>query len=75
MNISRKDFRRRLLLAVLAIVLLVVAGVVVLRVSGNEYRRNLGDHILSNLETMDRVLGLLAQEDAVLDQLRPRLPG
>ena len=64
MNISRKDFRRRLLLAVLAVVLLVVAGVVVLRVSGNEYRRNLGDHILSNLETMDRVLGLLGQDSA-----------
>ena len=64
MNISRKDFRKRILVAALAVLVLVVAGTVVLRVSGNEYRRNLGDHVLSNLETMQRVLGLLQEDSA-----------
>ena len=53
-----------MLLALFAVVVLVVAGSVVLKVIGNEYRRNLADHILSNLETMDRVLGLLQQDSA-----------
>lgn len=64
MSISRKDFHTRLLLAWLAVFVLVVAGAVVLRVIGNEYRRNLADHMASNLETMDRVLGLLQQDSA-----------
>ncbi|SDG66954.1 response regulator [Propionivibrio dicarboxylicus] len=78
MNVSRKDFRRRMLLAVVAVALLVAAGVAVLRVIGNEYRQNFGNHILSNLETMDRVLGLLEQDSAhrvklIIDEPRHRV--
>ena len=64
MSTSRKDLRTRVLLAVVAVVVLIAAGVGVLKVIGNEYRRNLADHILSNLETMERVIGLLQQDSA-----------
>ena len=61
MNTPRKDFRTRILLALFAVVVLIAAGAAVLNVIGNEYRRSLADHIMSNLETMERVLGLLQQ--------------
>ena len=64
MSTSRKDLRTRVLLAAVAVVVLIAAGVGVLNVIGNEYRRNLADHILSNLETMERVIGLLQQDSA-----------
>ena len=64
MSVSRQELRTRLLIAGLAVVLLVIAGVAVLRVVGNESRRNLADHMLSNLETMNRVLGLLQDDSA-----------
>ena len=64
MSVSRKELRARLLIAGLAVVLLVIAGVAVLRVVGNESRRHLADHMLSNLETMNRVLGLLQEDSA-----------
>ena len=64
MSLSRKDFRNRLLTAFVAVTVLMVAGTAVLRVIGNEYHRNLADHMLSNLETMDRVLGLQQQDSA-----------
>ena len=64
MSVSRKELRARLLIAGLAVVLLVIAGAAVLRVVGNESRRNLADHMLSNLETMNRVLGLLQEDSA-----------
>ena len=53
-----------MLLALVAVAVLLIAGTIVLRVSGNEYHRNLGDHMLSNLETMQRVLGLLQEDSA-----------
>ena len=55
MSVSRKDFRNRLLMACLAVAMLAMAGTAVLRVIGNESRRSLADHMLSNLETMDRM--------------------
>jgi len=64
MSTSRKDLRTRVLLAFFAVVVLIAAGTAVLNVIGNEYRRNLADHILSNLETMERVIGLLQQDSA-----------
>ena len=64
MSTSRKDLRTRVLLAFFAVVVLIAAGTAVLNVIGNEYRRNLADHIMSNLETMERVLGLLQQDSA-----------
>ena len=64
MSTSRKDLRTRVLLALVAVVVLIAAGAAVLNVIGNEYRRNLADHILSNLETMERVIGLLQQDSA-----------
>ena len=41
MSTSRKDLRTRVLLALVAVVVLIAAGVGVLNVIGNEYRRNL----------------------------------
>ena len=64
MTASRHDSRSRVLIALLAVAVLTVAGAAVLRVVGNEYRRNLADHMLSNLETLERVLGLLQQDSA-----------
>ena len=64
MSTSRKDLRTRVWLALVAVVVLIAAGTAVLNVIGNEYRRNLADHILSNLETMERVIGLLQQDSA-----------
>ena len=69
MSVSRKDFRNRLLMACLAVAMLAMAGTAVLRVIGNESRRSLADHMLSNLETMDRMSGLLQQDSAHRVQL------
>ena len=51
MKLSHKDFRPRMLLALLAVILLIAAGTAVLEVIRNEYRRNASDHLISNLET------------------------
>ncbi len=64
MKSARKDLRNRALAALLAVAVLTAAGTAVLRVVGNEYRRNLADHLLSNLEALERVLGLLQQDSA-----------
>jgi len=64
MSTSRKDLRTRVILAMVAVVVLIVAGTAVLNVIRNEYRRNLADHISSNLKTMERVLDLLQQDSA-----------
>jgi two-component system, sensor histidine kinase and response regulator len=64
MSTSRKDLRTRVILAVIAVIVLIVAGTAVLNVIGNEYRRNLADHIISNLKTMERVLALQQQDSA-----------
>ncbi|MBS1155147.1 MAG: diguanylate cyclase/phosphodiesterase & domain with sensor(s) [Proteobacteria bacterium] len=64
MHISYKDFRIRVLLALLAIVVLIVAGTAVLDVIWKEYRRNIAGQMTSNLETMSRMLELL-QHDSV----------
>jgi two-component system, sensor histidine kinase and response regulator len=64
MSTSRKDLRVRVLQALVAVVVLVAAGTAVLNVIGNEYRRSLADHIISNLKTMERVLALQQQDSA-----------
>ncbi|WP_180132397.1 response regulator [Rhodoferax sp. BLA1] len=64
MSTSRKDLRVRVLQALVAIVVLIAAGTAVLNVIGNEYRRSLADHIISNLKTMERVLALQQQDSA-----------
>jgi len=64
MSTSRQDLRARVLLALFAVVVLIASGAAVLKVIGNEYRRNLADHITSNLKTMERVLDLLQQDSA-----------
>ena len=62
MTLSHKDFRPRMLLALLAVSLLIVAGTAVLEVIRKEYRRNASDHLISNLETMSRGIVLLQQD-------------
>ena len=62
MHIPYKDFRTRVLLALLAISVLISAGVYVLDAIKAEYRRNIEDHVISNLETMSRGLVLLQQD-------------
>lgn len=64
MSTSRKDLRVRVLQALVAVVVLIAAGTAVLNVIGNEYRRSLADHIISNLKTMERVLALQQQDSA-----------
>ncbi len=62
MKLSYKDFRPRILLALLAVVVLMVAGTAVLDVIWKEYRRNISGHVISNLETMSRGVVLLQQD-------------
>jgi hypothetical protein len=62
MNIPYKDFRVRVALALLAVVVLIAAGVAVLDAIGKEYRRNIAGHVTSNLETMSRGIVLLQQD-------------
>lgn len=62
MSIPYKDFRVRVALALLAVVVLIAAGVAVLDAIGKEYRRNIADHVTSNLETMSRGIVLLQQD-------------
>lgn len=64
MSTSRKDLRVRVLQALVAVIVLIAAGTAVLNVIGNEYRRSLADHIISNLKTMERVLALQQQDSA-----------
>ncbi|WP_263771413.1 PAS domain-containing hybrid sensor histidine kinase/response regulator [Propionivibrio soli] len=59
-----KDFWPRIVLALLAIVVLVATGTAVLEAILKEYRRNISDHIISNLETMSRGIVLLQQDSA-----------
>ena len=59
MKLSYKDFRPRIVLALLAVVVLMVAGTAVLDVIWKEYRRNVSGHVISNLETMSRGVVLL----------------
>ena len=62
MKLSYKDFRPRILLALLAVVVLMVAGTAVVDVIWKEYRRNISGHVISNLETMSRGVVLLQQD-------------
>ena len=62
MKLSHKDFRPRVLLALLAVVVLMAAGAAVLDVIWLEYRRNISGHVISNLETMSRGVVLLQQD-------------
>ena len=62
MRLSYKDFRPRILLALLAVVVLMAAGTAVLDVIWKEYRRNISGHVISNLETMSRGVVLLQQD-------------
>ena len=62
MKLSYKDFRPRIVLALLAVVVLMVAGTAVLDVIWKEYRRNVSGHVISNLETMSRGVVLLQQD-------------
>jgi hypothetical protein len=62
MNIPYKDFRVRVALALLAVVVLIAAGIAVLDAIGKEYRRNIAGHVTSNLETMSRGIVLLQQD-------------
>ncbi len=64
MHISYQDFRTRVLLAILAISVLIIAGIAVLDAIKQEYRRNISGHVISNLETMSRGVVLL-QLDSV----------
>lgn len=64
MHISYQDFRTRVLLAILAISVLIIAGIAVLDAIKKEYRRNISGHVISNLETMSRGVVLL-QLDSV----------
>ncbi|MDR1935729.1 MAG: response regulator [Candidatus Accumulibacter sp.] len=64
MNLSHRDFRPRMLLAFLAVVVLVAAGAAVLRAIEKEYRRNIADLLASNLESMARGIALM-QRDSV----------
>ncbi len=62
MKLSYKDFRPRILLAVLAISVLIAAGSAVLDVIWNTYHQTLASHVISNLETMSRGVVLLQQD-------------
>lgn len=62
MKLSYKDFRPRILLAVLAIGVLIAAGSAVLDVIWNTYHQTLASHVISNLETMSRGAVLLQQD-------------
>jgi len=62
MKLSYKDFRSRILLAVLAISVLIAAGSAVLDVIWNTYHQTLASHVISNLETMSRGVVLLQQD-------------
>jgi PAS domain S-box-containing protein len=62
MKISYKDFRPRILLAVLAISVLIAAGSAVLDIIWNTYHQTLASHVISNLETMSRGAVLLQQD-------------
>ncbi len=62
MNVSYKSFRLRVLLALLAVVVLIVAGTAALEAIEKESRRNITDHVTSNLETMSRGIVLLQQD-------------
>lgn len=62
MKLSYKDFRPRIVLALLAIVVLIGAGVAVLEAIWAHYRQNISGHIISNLETMSRGAVLLQQD-------------
>ena len=62
MNISYKNFRTRVLLALLAIIVLIAAGTAVLDAIRKEYKRNITGHVISNLETMSRGVVLLQQD-------------
>ena len=55
-------FRPRILLAVLAAVVLVIAGGAVLRAIEKEYRRSIADHMIANLESMTRGIALIQQD-------------
>ena len=59
---SQRYFRNRILLALLAVCVLVGAGTAVLDATRKEYRRNLGGHMASNVETIARVIGLLQHD-------------
>ena len=62
MKLSHRDFRPRILLACLAVIVLIAAGTAVLRAIEKEYRRNIADHLISNLESMARGIALMQQD-------------
>ncbi|MDR0440875.1 MAG: response regulator [Candidatus Accumulibacter sp.] len=62
MERSPSNFLPRFLLAVLAATVLVAAGVVVLDAIEKEYRRNIADHMIANLESMARGIALMQQD-------------
>jgi signal transduction histidine kinase/CheY-like chemotaxis protein/HPt (histidine-containing phosphotransfer) domain-containing protein len=59
---SLPNFLPRFLLAVLAAIVLVAAGVAVLGAIEKEYRRNIADHMIANLESMARGIALMQQD-------------
>ncbi|MDR1709756.1 MAG: response regulator, partial [Candidatus Accumulibacter sp.] len=61
---SRRDFRPRLLLAFLAAAVLVAAGAGVLRFIEKEYRRNIADLLIGNLDSMARGIALMQRDSA-----------
>ncbi|MDR2613859.1 MAG: response regulator [Candidatus Accumulibacter sp.] len=62
MKRASPDFLPRLLLAVLAAIVLVAAGVAVLNAIEKEYRRLIADHMIANLESMARGIALMQQD-------------
>jgi PAS domain S-box-containing protein len=64
MRASYRSFRVRGLLALFAVAVLIAAGSAVLEVIEKESRRNIADHIVSNLETMARGIVLLQQDSS-----------
>ena len=62
MKLSHRDFRPRILLACLAVIVLIAAGTAVLRAIEKEYRRSIADHLISNLESMARGIALMQQD-------------
>jgi hypothetical protein len=59
---SPSNFLPRFLLAVLAAIVLVAAGVAILGAIEKEYRRNIADHMIANLESMARGIALMQQD-------------